>query len=102
VSQASRAALSQTRKGAIIIASSKPIKDDDDDPPCIRAKREYQAIAKSAGGSFMCVGEHPTDKNPGVMEFEIGQHGPRLKSQLMKAAAIVGAGSVGRQPLAHG
>ena len=102
VCQAARAALSQTRKGAIIIASSKPIQDDDDDPPCIRAKREYQAIAKSAGGSFMCVGEHPTDRNPGIMEFEIGEYGPRLKSQLMKAAAIVGAGSVGRQPLAHG
>jgi hypothetical protein len=102
VSQAARAALAQTRKGAIVVASSKPIKDDDNDPPCIRAKREYEAIAKSAGGSFICVGERPTERNPGVMEFEIGKAGPRLRTQLMKAAAIVGAGSVGRQPLAHG
>jgi len=102
VSQPAREALSQARKGAIVVASSKPIKDDDNDPPCIRAKREYEDIAKSAGGSFICVGERPTERNPGVMEFEIGQHGPRLKSQLMKAAAIMGAGSVGRQPLAHG
>jgi hypothetical protein len=102
VSQAARAALAQTRKGAIVVASSKPIKDDYNDPPCIRAKREYEAIAKSAGGSFMCVGERPTERNPGVMEFEIGKAGPRLRTQLMKAAAIVGAGSVGRQPLAHG
>jgi len=102
VSQPARAALSQTRKGAIVVASSKPIKDDDNDPPCIRAKREYEAIAKSAGGSLICVGERPTERNPGVMEFEIGQYGPRLKSQIMKAAAIVGSGSIGRQPLAHG
>jgi hypothetical protein len=102
VCQAARVALSQTRKGAIVISSSKAVNDDDNDPPCIRAKREYQAIAKSAGGSFMCVGEYPTERNPGVMEFEIGKAGPRLRTQLMKAAAIVGAGSVGRQPLAHG
>jgi hypothetical protein len=102
VCQAARVALSQTRKGAIIVASSKAVKDDDNDPPCIRAKREYEAIAKSAGGSFICVGEYPTERNPGVMEFEIGKAGPRLRTQLMKASAIVGAGSVGRQPLAHG
>ena len=69
VSQPARAALSQTRKGAIVISSSKAVKDDDNDPPCIRAKREYEAIAKSAGGPFMCVGEYPTESNPGVMEF---------------------------------
>jgi len=28
------------------------------------------------------------------VEFEVGQYGPRLKSKPMKAAAIVGAGSV--------
>ena len=97
-----RNALSQTRRGAVIVASSKPVEDDDNDPPCIRAKREYQAIAKTADGSFKCVGEHPTKKNPEVMEFEIGENGPRLRSKPMKAAAIVGAGSVGTQPLAHG
>jgi hypothetical protein len=97
-----RSALSQTRRGAVVIASSNPIKDDENDPPCIRAKREYVAIAKAAGGSFLCVGEHPNEKKPETVEFEVGQHGPRRKSKPMKAAAIVGAGSVGSQPLAHG
>ena len=97
-----RSALSQTRRGAVIIASSNPIKDDENDPPCIRAKREYVAIAKEAGGSFLCVGEHPNEKKPETMEFEVGQHGPRRKNKPMKAAAIVDAGSVGSQPLAHG
>ena len=97
-----RKALSQTRKGAVIVASSDPIKDDDNDPPCIRAKREYAAIATDAGGSFRCVGEYPSAKKPETMEFEIGADGPRLKSKPMKAAAIIGAGSVGSQPLGHG
>ncbi|WP_048880583.1 ComEC/Rec2 family competence protein [Acidocella aminolytica] len=102
VSEVARAALSQTRRGARIIASCNPIKDDDKDPPCIRAKREYEEIAEVAGGSFLCIGERPNEKSPETTEFEIGQHGPRLKSKAMKAAAIVGAGSVGSQPLAHG
>jgi hypothetical protein len=102
VNEAARNALSQARKGAVIVASSNPIKDDDNDPPCIRAKREYEDIAKEAGGSFKCVGEHPSAKSPETMEFEIGGDGPRLRSKPMKAAAIVGAGSVGSQPLGHG
>ena len=97
-----RNALSQTRRGAAVIFSSDPIKDDDNDPPCIRAKREYVAIVKDAGGSVLCVGEHPNEKKPETVEFEVGHHGPRLKSKPMKAAAIVGAGSIGSQPLAHG
>jgi hypothetical protein len=102
VNSNARKALSQTRKGAVVVASSNPIKDDDNDPPCIRAKREYEDIAKDAEGSFKCVGEYPSAKKPETMEFEIGADGPRLKSKPMKAAAIIGAGSVGSQPLGHG
>jgi len=102
VNNAARQALSQTRKGAVIVASSNPIKDDDNDPPCIRAKREYETIASAAAGSFKCVGEYPSAKKPETMEFEIGANGPRLRSKPMKAAAIIGAGSVGSQPLGHG
>ena len=95
-------ALSQARDGATIIASSKPIKDDDSDPPCIRAKREYVAIADGVNGTFKCVGEHPSEKSPDVMEFEIGKDGPRLKTKLMKAATVLSSGVIGGQPLAHG
>jgi len=97
-----RSALSQARRGAAVIVSSNPIKDDENDPPCIRAKREYEAIVSAVGGSFICVGEQPSEKNPETVEFEVGRYGARKKSKPMKAAAIVGAGSVGRQPLAHG
>jgi hypothetical protein len=102
VCEDARLALSQTRRGAFVIASSKPIEDDKNDPPCIRAKREYENIAKAASGSFRCVGEHPSAQDPEVTEFEIGRAGPRLKSTPMKAPAIVGGGAVGGQPLPHG
>ena len=102
VSEDARCALSQVRDGATIIATSNPIKDDDNDPPCIRAKREYVGIADGVGGTFKCVGEHPSEKSPDVMEFEIGGHGPRPKTKLMTAATILGSGTVGRQPLSHG
>ena len=102
VSEDARNALSQARDGATIIASSNPIKDDDNDPPCVRAKREYKAIAEKVAGTLECVGEYPSKKSPHVMEFEIGGHGPRLTTVLMGGPTILGSGMIGRQPLAHG
>jgi hypothetical protein len=102
VCEEARSALSQARDGAMIVASSKAIKDDGSDPPCIRAKREYVAIAGDVDGTFKCVGEHPSEKSPDLMEFEIGRDGPRLKTKLMKAAAVLSSGVIGGQPLAHG
>ena len=97
-----RKALSQTRQGAVLVATSKPIKADDNDPPCVRAKREYEAIAKAANGKFRCVGEEPSEKNPGVMEFLVGAEGMRPKAKQMSAPSIISAGVIGRQPLPHG
>ena len=102
VSPDARDALAQARSGATIVASSNAIKDDNNDPPCIRAKREYEDIANSVGGSFECVGERPSEKSPGVMEFEITQYGPRRKTPLKGAPTILGSGVIGRQPLGHG
>ena len=102
VSEDARNALSQARDGATIIASSNPIKDDDNDPPCIRAKREYEAIAEEVEGTFECVGERPSEKSPDVMEFEVGAHGLRLMTALMGGPAILTSGTIGRQPLSHG
>ena len=102
VVEGARNALSQARSGATIIASSNPIKDDDNDPPCVRAKREYEAIAEDVAGSFECVGERPSEKSPDVMDFEIGVHGLRLVTALMGAPTVLGAGSIGRQPHSHG
>lgn len=102
VSEDARSALSQTRSGAPIVASSNPIEDDDNDPPCIRAKREYEAIASDSAGTFECVGERPSAKSPDLMEFEVGAHGLRLTSALMTAPAVFAPGTIGQQPHLHG
>lgn len=68
-------ALSQIRDGGTIVASSEPIKDDDNDPPCIGAKSEYQEIVQDASEKFLCVGEEPSEADPGVMEFKITGNG---------------------------
>ena len=102
VSQDARNALSQARGGAVIVVSSNAIKDDENDPPCIRAKREYVTIVDDVKGIFKCVGEHPTESSPDVMEFEIGKYGPRLRTVLLTAPAVLTPGAIGRQPLAHG
>ena len=102
VCEAARSALSQVRAGATIIASSNPIKNDDNDPPCVRAKREYERILQGVAGTFKCVGEHPSEEAPDVMEFEIGAHGLRQRTSLMGGSAVLGPGLIGRQPLGHG
>lgn len=102
VSQDAKKALSQARPGAVVVASSKPIDANDSDPPCIGAKQEYQKVTNKVSGTFKCTGEYPTVSAPEMMEIEIGQYGPRLKSKPTNRATIYPCGAVGRQPLAHG
>ncbi len=102
VCQAARDALSQGRSGALLIASSNPIKDDGNDPPCIRAKREYEDMADSFSGELKCVGELPSEHNPDVLEVEITRNGPKLLLKHLASATILGTGAIGRQPLGHG
>ena len=95
-------ALAQTRGGATIVASSNPIKDDDSDPPCIRAKREYETIVSGVAGSFICVGEEPSESSPGVLEFEVGINGVTRCTSFLDKATVRGPGPMGRQPHGHG
>lgn len=102
VCEDARKALSVARKGATIVASSAPISDDDKDPPCIGAKNEYAAIAKAAGGSFICTGEHPTEKNPEPLELTVSGQGVSLPAKQeagRKSAAIITSTST---PMPHG
>jgi hypothetical protein len=102
VSEKARNALAITRSGAIIVASSKAIKDDDKDPPCIRAKREYEAIVKDVGGMFYCTGEYPNEKGQEPLSFNVTSDGlspPSKKEVGQKAAAVIAAT---RTPLPHG
>jgi hypothetical protein len=103
VSEDARKALSQTRDGAHIVASSCPIHDDDNDPPCIRAKREYEDIAKEANGKFLNTSVHPNEKNPEPMVFEVTSGGVKAKWKAAAAPAAAGAAAAfGSQPLSHG
>ncbi|WP_337153698.1 metallohydrolase [Pseudomonas protegens] len=87
VSRDARQALSQARNGATIVSSSVEILDDDCDPPCIRAKREYQAILDDVDGWFSCTGDLG---EKAAMDFEICTDG---KVKLLAAAAAL-AGAV--------
>ena len=71
VSESAKAALSQIRPNGIIVATSGPIKDDDNDPPCYGAKRAYEEIVKTVGGTFRCTGEYPTADAPSPLEFKV-------------------------------
>ena len=97
-----RSALSQTRNGAIVVASCKPIADDDSDPPCIRAKREYVAIVNDAKGAFYCTGEYPNAKAVEPLVFTVTSQGvqpPSKKETGSKAAAVI---TSARTPMPHG
>lgn len=100
VSEEARAALSQARDGAIIVASSKPIKDEDTDPPSTRAKREYVDILEDVGGAFKCVGEEPSEDDPDVLVIEMTRYGPKVKARRSKTRKSVLAGTTGSLP--HG
>lgn len=102
VSESARNALSQTRDGAVVVANSKPIKDDDNDPPCIRAKREYEAIVAAVSGSFICMGEHPSEKNPEPLILEVLSAGVRKVTKPVSTAPALGLGVLGKQPMPHG
>ncbi|MCU7936848.1 MAG: metallohydrolase [Candidatus Thiodiazotropha sp. (ex Dulcina madagascariensis)] len=97
VCQAARDALSQGRYGALLIASSNPIKNDKNDPPCISAKREYEDITDDFSGEFKCIGE-----DSDVLEVEVTKDGPKPLVRHLASATILGTGAIGRQPLGHG
>ncbi len=98
VSEPARKALGQALSGALIVASSKPIKDDENDPPCIRAKREYLDILDGVKGEFKCVSDGAGDS---PLEIEIISAGPRVKRVAFTVSLAAGTG-IGSQPLAHG
>jgi len=92
-----RSALGQARFGALIVSSSKPVRDDDSDPPCIRAKREYQDILSGGSqGLFLCTGEHPNSWSPEPLEIEVTAAGPRKKAARSSAVSAVAAAAAPR------
>jgi hypothetical protein len=85
VDEDARNALSQTRRGAIVVASCKSIKDDDDNPPHYRAKREYVDILNGDGDRFYCTDEYWANKAQ-ALEFEVKASG--IVRNIGKVAAL--------------
>ena len=98
-----RKALSQTRKGAVIVASSKPIKKDDDNPPHERAKREYVDILDSDGERFYCTDEYWGEENQ-ALQFEVKASGitRKIAAVAARAAVALGIGATAAQARQHG
>ena len=88
-------ALSQARKGAAIVASSKLIQDEDSDPPCIRAKRTYTRIVQqlSVSGKFYCTGEYPKSTNVKPLVCEIDNIGVHVANKTLIGPASIAASS---------
>ena len=103
VDQDARSALSQSRKGAVVIASSKPIKDDDDNPPHDRAKREYVDILDGDDDRFYCTDEHWDDEGQ-ALEFEIKTSGVvrKMARTAALAAPALGISATAAHARQHG
>ncbi len=96
-------ALSQTRKGAVIVASCKPIKKDDDNPPHERAKREYVDMLGGDDERFYCTDEYWGDENQ-ALTFEIKSSGitRKIANAATLAAPALGIGATAAQARQHG
>ena len=86
-------------KGAVIIASSKQIKDDDDNPPHYPAKGEYVKLIGS--DKFISLAEEPGTKKPKPVVYEVTSSGFQRKDKNQQngsaGAAIGSSGTTGRK-----
>jgi hypothetical protein len=93
-------ALSKIKNSARIIAQCKPIKDDDDDPPSKAAKDVYLTIVSE--DHFYCTDEHPDEKNPEPIEFNLTSNGPQKKGVKEKSKLTVAALASTKESYPHG
>lgn len=86
-------------KGAVIIASSKQIKDDDDNPPHYPAKEEYVKLI--GADKFISLAEEPDSKKPKPVIYEVTSSGFQRKDKNQQkgsaGAAIGSSGTSGRK-----
>jgi hypothetical protein len=102
VNEGARSALSQTRTGAIVVASSEHIDPEDCDPPSDRAKQEYVDIV-GAESRFICVADVWDEKGV-CLEYEVTAHGTVKKAAKVASTAVkaLGIGAVASEARAHG
>lgn len=85
--------------GALIIASSKQIKDDDDNPPHYPAKKEYVKLIGS--DKFISLAVEPDAKKPKPVVYEVTSTGFQRKDKNQQngsaGASIGSSGTTGRK-----
>lgn len=103
VCESARSALSQIRKGAIVVASCEHIDPEDADPPSDRAKREYIAIVDGDDDRFICVTDIWDDEQQ-PLKYEIRSSGAIkvVKNAAKAAAAALGIGATAAHARPHG
>lgn len=103
VCEAARNALAQIRKGAIIVASSRPIDPNEADPPSERAKREYISIVDGKSDRFVCVADVWEDEER-AFQYEVTSTGITkvVRSAAKAAVSALGIGATASQARAHG
>jgi len=79
------------REGAIVVASSKPIKDDDDNPPHYNAAILYKE--KVGKDRFFCTSEYPTEEKPEALYFRMTKNGPQ-KDEYSKGSQVVSSAAL--------
>lgn len=86
-------------KGAVIIASSKQIKDDDDNPPHYPAKVEYVKLI--GADKFISLAVEPDSKKPKPVIYEVTSNGFQRKDKNQQkgsaGAAVGSSGTSGRK-----
>lgn len=90
-------------KGAVIIASSKQIKDDDDNPPHYPAREEYEKLIGT--NKFISLAEEPDTKKPKPVVYEVTSSGFQRKDknqQQGSAGAAQGSSSATGRKSAYG
>lgn len=83
--------LEKKRQGAIVVASCKPIKKDEDNPPHYAAALQYRKVVGEK--KFYVTMEHPDEKQPVPLEFEISKNGP-VKVDSTKSRTIASSAAV--------
>jgi len=89
------------RKGAWVVASSKPVKDDDDNPPHHKAAEVYRDEVGT--DHFLCTMEHPDEEAPQPITFAMSANGPiKEESEDDDAAKAAGVAGVFVKPAKYG
>lgn len=95
--------LGKKREGAMVVASCKPVRKNDDNPPSYAAAQQYK---KAVGDkNFYVTSEHPDEKEPKPLVFEMSKNGP-VKGGISKMASSLSSSaardSVANTPQTYG